>query len=78
MSLFAIRIAVHGETHSIDYDSIDAAISDQPLMCLLDNHDAEATIWAGTLRITGRPLRASDELCKALAENARTIMRRIL
>jgi hypothetical protein len=77
MSLFTTHLTVNGATFHVDYESIDQALGDMSLAQLLDN-GAEVVLWAGSLRLTGTPIRSSRELRKTLVENAKTILRRTL
>jgi hypothetical protein len=76
MILFTAHLTTADSHHHIDYESIDACLSDQPLADLLNSGEATIVLWAGSLRLTGKPLRSSNELHEALASNAPTILRR--
>jgi biotin operon repressor len=78
MALFTVHIRLGRDANHIDYDSIDACMSDAPLANLLDTTETDVTLWAGTLRLTGTPVSSSRELYKALVENSKTILRRLL
>ena len=79
MHLFLVQLTIAGETHLIGYNSIDDCLRDAPLSAVLDDdRAAECIIFCGELRLTGTPIKSSEDLHRALASNAHVILRRVL
>jgi hypothetical protein len=77
-ALFRIVIETCDETHELEYQTIEGAITDRGLAALLNSESVSAILWTGGLRLSGRPLTSAQELNEALVANAGVILRRLL
>lgn len=66
------------ETHELEFQTIEGAITDRGLAALLNGEGVTAILWAGSLRLSGRSLTSAQELNEALVSNAGAILRRLL
>ena len=73
--MITVKLTTHdGEQHRIAYGSVDAVTTDPGLPTLLDL-GAEAELWCGSLRLTGRPIATWPELLEQLARAAPVVVR---